>query len=200
MSVDSYKTINIIATYEEIFKIPSDQCITYYFPNCAGHLFKYGITEDQIRKAYDKALAVMEMDSDAYQSNETFVYRGEVISHMRSCLLAKELKLDEQILFVTPEPVCGPGDFYYKGGTITAITAENKIFTVRCYPPENLEVPFRYVLARYNPDITEKHFGVKHAEPLFGMDESTADHFLREAHERWQEKQEAGQTNGMDMQ
>jgi len=199
-SIDLYKTIHLIATYEEIFNIPSGQCITHYFGDYGGHFLNRGVTEDQMREAYDKALAVMEMDSAAYQSNESFIYRGEVRSHMRSCLLAKELKPDEQILFVTPEPTCGPDDFYYKGGTIAAIDTENKTCTVRCYPPEDLEVPFRYVLARHNPDVAEKHFGLKHAEPLFGMDDSTADHFLQEARERWNTKQEAGQIAGMEMQ
>jgi len=85
-------TADLIATYEELLRVPESECTTRYFGDYGIHVFKDGITEEQKQAAYDKALAAIEMDSESFQRTSKFIYRGEIISRMRDCLLADELQ------------------------------------------------------------------------------------------------------------
>lgn len=185
---------DLVATYEELLSIPQEQRITDYFGDYGIHHFRYGVTEEQIRPVYDKALAAMEMTEEAFRANPSaFLYRGEIIGRMRDCLLANELQTGEEVLFVATEPYGGPGDFCLRGGIVLGVDEEQKTCKVRGDFFTMDAVPLHYVLGRYNEGITEKHYGREYVEPLFGEHPSQAQHYLQEAEEAWNQKWEPEQ-------
>lgn len=180
------RTVNLIATYEEIFQVPQEERLTIYFPNYGCHCFRSGVADSQIRPVYEKALAVIEMTDHAYQDEgNAYHQRGEVISRMRDCLLAKEVQLGEEVLFINTEPYAGPGDFSFRGGIVKAVDPREKTCTIRGQFFDMEDVPLHYILGRYNPDVTGKHYGKEDVEVLFGENEAVAQHDLKEAEERW---------------
>ena len=78
----SYKTAELVVTYEELMGIADANRITYYFGDLGGHFFKDGITEEQILSAYEEALEAIEMDSDTFQKSPEFIHRGGIIDRM----------------------------------------------------------------------------------------------------------------------
>ena len=187
------RKINLIATYEELLDIPKEERITHYFGDYGDHFFNQGVTEEEISKAYRKALDVIEMEDMEFQEpGNPYIYRGEVIARMRDCLLQKELKMGEQVLFVATEPY---------GGIVESVDTWKKTCSVRSDFFTMNDVPLHYVLGRYNPDIREKHYGRECVEPLFGEHEALAQQYLREAEEDWNERWEESesQSDGMGM-
>lgn len=196
------KKIYLIATYEELCNIPQEQRITHYYGDCGEHFFNRGVTEEDVSAAYHKALDVIEMDDIEFQEpGNGFMYRAEVIARMRDCLLQKELKLGDQVLFVATQPYGGPGDFAFRGGIVESVDTWKKTCSVRSDFFTMDDVPLHYVLGRYNPDIREKHYGKECVEPLFGEHEALAQQYLREAEEDWNERWEESesQSDGMGM-
>ncbi len=196
------KKIYLIATYEELCNIPQEQRITHYYGDCGEHFFNRGVTEEDVSAAYHKALDVIEMDDIEFQEpGNGFMYRGEVIARMRDCLLQKELKLGDQVLFVATQPYGGPGDFAFRGGIVESVDTWKKTCSVRSDFFTMDDVPLHYVLGRYNPDIHEKHYGKECVEPLFGEHEALAQQYLREVEEDWNERWEESesQSDGMGM-
>ena len=55
--LSSYKTAELVATYEELFQVPDEERLTYYFGDLGGHFFNHGVTAEQKKAAYEKALA-----------------------------------------------------------------------------------------------------------------------------------------------
>ena len=178
---------DLIATYEELFHVQRDERITHYFGDYGSHFFNMGVTDQEIQPVYEKALAVMEMDDAGFRSTKEFLHRGEIIGRMRDCLLAKELHPGEEVLFVGTEPYGGPGDFELRGGHIRFVDPERKTCTVRGSFFDMKDVPLRYVLGRYNAEITETHYGRPHVEVLFGEYPALAQQYLHEAEERWEQ-------------
>lgn len=117
---------DLAATYEELLQVPYEQKITDYFGDYGLHHFKHDVTEEQIRSVYDKALAAVEMTDDEFNSHKEFIYRSEIIGRMRDCLLAKELKTGEEVLFVATEPYGGEGDFELRAVSSSACIPNGK--------------------------------------------------------------------------
>ena len=139
--------------------------------------FKAEATPRHIDKAYEKALAAAELPRD---------WNG-LVDRMRDCLLAKELHPGEEVLFVGTEPYGGPGACELRGGPIRFVAPERKTCTVRGSFFDMKDVPLRYVLGRYNAEITETHYGRPHVEVLFGEYPALAQQYLHEAEERWEQ-------------
>lgn len=96
MTIDpmtSYRTAQLVATYEELYHVPEAACVTYYFGDLGLHVFKYGTPRDAALAAYEKALAAIELDSDTFQQFDEFIYRGGIIARMRSCALGEDARL-----------------------------------------------------------------------------------------------------------
>lgn len=188
---DMLRTVNLIATYEEIFAIPKEQRITHYFGDYGCYFLSSSVPVEKMKAIYDKALSVIEMKDDDYQKKEnSYIYRTEVIGRMRDCLLSQELQKGEKVLFVATEPYGGDDDFELRGGIVESINSQNKTCVVRGSFFTMEDVPLHYVLGKYNPDITENHYGRRKVEPLFGEDEGLAEQYLHEAEEKWKETQE----------
>ena len=196
------RKVNLIATYEELLEIPKEQRITHYFGDYGDHFFNQGITEEEVSKVYHKALDVIEMEDMEFQEpGNPYIHRGEVIARMRDCLLQKELKMGEQVLFVATEPYGGPGDFAFRGGIVESVDTWKKTCSVRSDFFTMDDVPLHYVLGRYNPDIHERHYGKECVEPLFGEHEALAQQYLHDVEEKWNARWEESesQSDGMGM-
>ncbi len=87
------RTPELIATYEELYRIPESERVTCYIGDYGGHFFRHGAAEDTILAAYGKALAAIRMDSDAFQQAEEFTCRGGMIARMLDCMLGEDALL-----------------------------------------------------------------------------------------------------------
>ena len=176
----SFKTASLIATYEELLQVSEAERITHYFGDYGGHFFNDGVADSQIDAAYEKALEVMGMDSDTFQGDSAYLYRGEIIGRMRDRLLSETLETGTQVLFVATEPYGGPGDFCLRGGVIQGIDHDRLTCSVRGSFFTMEDVPLHYVLGRYDRNAPRTHYGYQYVEPLFGEHPALADHYLRE--------------------
>ena len=176
----SFKTASLIATYEELLQVSEAERITHYFGDYGGHFFNDGVADFQIDAAYEKALKVMGMDSDTFQGDSAYLYRGEIIGRMRDRLLSETLETGTQVLFVATEPYGGPGDFCLRGGVIQGIDHDRLTCSVRGSFFTMEDVPLHYVLGRYDRNAPRTHYGYQYVEPLFGEHPALADHYLRE--------------------
>ena len=176
----SFKTAGLIATYEELLQVSEAERITHYFGDYGGHFFNDGVADSQIDAAYEKALKVMGMDSDTFQGDSAYLYRGEIIGRMRDRLLSETLETGTQVLFVATEPYGGPGDFCLRGGVIQGIDHDRLTCSVRGSFFTMEDVPLHYVLGRYDRNASRTHYGYQYVEPLFGEHPALADHYLRE--------------------
>lgn len=182
---------DLIATYEELCDVPREKRLTHYFGDYGSHFFNMGVTDQEIQPVYEKALEAIEMDDASFRSTKEFLYRGEIIGRMRDCLLAKELHAGEEVLFVGTEPYGGPGDFELRGGFVRSVDPERKTCTVQGSFFDMKDVPLRYVLGRYNAEITEEHYDRPHVEVLFGEYPALAQQYLHEAEEQWEQNEMA---------
>ena len=161
----SFKTASLIATYEELLQVPEAEWITHYFGDYGGHFFNDGVADSQIDAAYEKALEVMGMDSDTFQGDSAYLYRGEIIGRMRDRLLSETLETGTQVLFVATEPYGGPGDFCLRGGVIQGIDHDRLTCSVRGSFFTMEDVPLHYVLGRYDKNAPGIHYGFQCVEP-----------------------------------
>ena len=77
--------VDLIATYEELYGISEDECITEYFADYGGFVTKMGIDDTDIRPVLDKALEAIGLTSEELQSREReFMYRGNIRAEMQS--------------------------------------------------------------------------------------------------------------------
>lgn len=194
-AAESRYSADLVATYEELMKVPGEEQLTAYFGDYGLHHFKDGVTEKEIRPVYEKALAAIEMTEEEFNARHSqFAYRGEIIGRMRDCLLPSVLKVGEEYLFVATEPYGGDGDFALRGGILLGVDTDRKICTMRGDFFTMEDVPLRYILARHNPEVTGKHYGFAKAEPLFGEYPALAQQYLKDAekafHEKWNCDQE----------
>ena len=156
-ALHSFKTASLIATYEELLQVPEAEWITHYFGDYGGHFFNDGVADSQIDAAYEKALKVMGMDSDTFQGDSAYLYRGEIIGRMRDRLLSETLETGTQVLFVATEPYGGPGDFCLRGGVIQGIDHDRLTCSVRGSFFTMEDVPLHYVLGRYDRNAPRTH-------------------------------------------
>jgi hypothetical protein len=55
-SAERSRFCNLAATYEELFNIPDDRRVTYYFGDAGSHYLKHGVSEDKAVEIYGKGL------------------------------------------------------------------------------------------------------------------------------------------------
>ena len=180
------RAVELIATYEEIYGVPRDRQFTHYFGDYGGHFLNSGVTDAQIRAAYDKGLAAIQMDGPTFQRTDAFLNRREIINRMRACVLSNELQNGARIFFVPTEPLIGAVGFRIGTGRIVSIDTERKTCIVSGDEIDgSMEIPLHHVVARYDPDQQNRNFGAKHAEPLYSMTSTEANDLLIKAREQW---------------
>lgn len=92
----SHRAVSLIATYEEMYRVPEARRVTYYFGDYGGHFLKYGTAEAAALTAYDKALAAIQMDDGAFRQAAEFNYRGGIIARMWRCMLGEDAHLQRR--------------------------------------------------------------------------------------------------------
>lgn len=183
---DEKYNADLATTYEELLSVPYKEKVTDYFGDYSLHHFRHGVTAGQIKPVYEKALAAMEMTEEEFKQ-ANYLHRGDIINRMRDCLLAKELRTGEEVLFVATEPYNGEGDFELRGGILLGVDAEQKTCKVRgdFFTMEN--IPLHYVLGRYDMSAG-KHYGFDHVQTLFGEHPALAQRYLKEVEDAWNER------------
>lgn len=189
-SLEEKYSAMLVATYEELLEVPVNEHTTAYFGDLSIHHFRHGMTEEQIRPVYLKALETLQMSEDEFLSNKDLKsYRWEMIARMRDNLLANELKTGEEVLFVNSEPIAGEDEFGYKSGFIISIDKDNKTCSINgtYFTMEN--VPLHNVLGRWNENIKERHYGYRNVEPLFGENSAVAQYYIHKSKTAWEQSQ-----------
>lgn len=89
---------DLVATYEELTKCPPEKQLTAYFGDLSLHYFKYGVTDDEVRNVYAKALDAMKMTEDEFNAqSDRFRCRYNIIKHMRESMLTEQAQDDEVV-------------------------------------------------------------------------------------------------------
>lgn len=77
-----YQVCDLIATYEGLYNIPTEQQVTVYFGDYGSNFFKspsQGATPERISNMFNKALCAMNMTADEFLAQkDNFVYRSEI--------------------------------------------------------------------------------------------------------------------------
>lgn len=175
------KATDLIATYEELMKIPTNQKISNYHGDYGMHFLNYGTGDDTAQYMYDTALEKIRMDSDSFQGTEEFGYRTEIIGRMRACILSERLNDGEKVVFIPTEPLDEFDAIRYENGTVKSMDSDNLSCMIDCGQSQQIEIPLKNILAKYNPDTSMCCFGYRHAEPLCGMYDSIAEEMLEQA-------------------
>jgi len=174
------RTANLIAAYERALDVPENERLTHISAGYETGFASADVTADEVRTRYAKALSVIDMDSTDYQLGEYLLdARGEVESYMRSCLLADNLTVGEKVMFINNEAIGGRGDYGCRAGVVKSVNSEDMSCEIG-WSLTDFHLPLRYVLGRFNAEITEKHFGNDKIEPLYGADDEMAAHLLWE--------------------
>ena len=85
-----YQAADLVATYEELYSVPSENCVTEWFGDYGMHVFKSHdkVPHAEIETMYQKALNAIGMSSEEFLSNkDKFVYRGEIKALMKSMMV-----------------------------------------------------------------------------------------------------------------
>lgn len=180
------RTVNLIATYEEIFNVPDKDRVACYSENRGRHFIMANAESVKIQEVYNKALDVIELDDANYQEQKNpYTNRRYVFERMRDCLLAHELKPGDKVLFVCPAPYGDADDFSLRGGMIMSISTDDKTCSIRGEFFDMDNVKAHYVLGRYCEEIREKHYGKRNVKVLFGENRALAQSYLMEARQAW---------------
>ena len=185
--LQSQYAIDLIAGYENLLPVKAIDRVTHYWGDYGGYVKVHGVTDEQFRSIYAEALQAVNMSSEAYHDRR-FIYRGEVETYMRSCMLAKILESEDKIVFIPPAPTGVDGQWQYEAGTVTEVDAASKNCVVT-FEDGEATIPFRYVLARFrDQEYDGNAFGFEHAEAIFGLHESWDEHFLWEAQREYEQR------------
>lgn len=182
---------DLVATYEELLAVPYEDNVTDYFGDYGLHYFRHGVTAEQIKPVYEKALSAMEMTDEEFRQ-VGYLHRSDIINRMRDCLLAKELRTGEKVLLITSKPYGGDEDFAFRGGIVMAVDAEQKTCKIQGESFVMGNLPLHYILGRHDMSA-ERHYGFDHVKPLFGNYLVMAHHHLEDTEDIWNEKWKDGQ-------
>lgn len=89
----SRRTIELIATYEELHHIPEAERVTFYYGDYGGHFLKHGVSDASVLAACGNALAAIGMSSKEFLQSDDFTYRNGIIARMQSCMLGPDARL-----------------------------------------------------------------------------------------------------------
>lgn len=182
---------DLVATYEELLAVPYEDNVTDYFGDYGLHYFRHGVTAEQIKPVYKKALAAMEMTDEEFRQ-VGYLHRSDIINRMRDCLLAKELRTGEKVLLITGKPYGGDENFAFRGGIVMAVDAEQKTCKIQGESFVMGNLPLHYILGRHDMSAG-RHYGFDHVKPLFGNYLVMAHHHLENTEDIWNEKWKDGQ-------
>ena len=186
MKLDAVETIELIATYEDLKKIPLDERVSAYFGDYGMHYLVNDVDIDKAIKLRDEALIAMGMTHEEYLSDKQFMYRQNIRLKMREGMMADKIKEKDTIVFVNPQAVQGTDIEKILKGDIEGVNAETKMCAVN-FKGYKIVVPFRNILGIQNDIEQDRHFGFDNCEPLLDARESDADTLVKETREEVRE-------------
>ena len=186
MKLDAVETIELIATYEDLKKIPLDERVSAYFGDYGMHYLVNDVDIDKAIKLRDEALIAMGMTHEEYLSDKQFMYRQNIRLKMREGMMADKIKEKDTIVFVNPQAVQGTDIVKILKGDIEGVNAETKMCAVN-FKGYKIVVPFRNILGIQNDIEQDRHFGFDNCEPLLDARESDADTLVKETREEVRE-------------
>ena len=186
MKLDAVETIELIATYEDLKKIPLDERVSAYFGDYGMHYLVNDVDIDKAIKLRDEALIAMGMTHEEYLSDKQFMYRQNIRLKMREGMMADKIKEKDTIVFVNPQAVQGTDIVKILKGDIEGVNAETKMCAVN-FEGYKIVVPFRNILGIQNDIEQDRHFGFDNCEPLLDARESDADTLVKETREEVRE-------------
>lgn len=192
------RLVELIATYEDLTDIPYGDRVTAYFGDYGMHYMVDDFDMDKARNVRDEALKSMEMTLEEFNHSDEFWCRQNIRLRMREGMMADKIQTGDEILFVNAEPLAGPGDFRKIGGRIVSVDIDSKTCLVQTQVPKTA-VPFRNILARYNEQVHQRHFGLDHCEPILGITDNDARVLLAEAKELYEQEQQNQECFDMGM-
>ena len=130
MKIDTVETIELLATYEDLKKIPQDERVSAYFGDYGMHYLVNDVNIDKAIKLRDEALKAMGMTHEEYLSDKQFMYRQNIRLKMREGMMADKVKEKDTIVFVSPKPVKGTDIVKILKGEIEAVNADTKMCAV----------------------------------------------------------------------
>lgn len=186
MKLDAVETIELIATYEDLKKIPLDERVSAYFGDYGMHYLVNDVDIDKAIKLRDEALIAMGVTHEEYLSDKQFMYRQNIRLKMREGMMADKIKEKDTIVFVNPQAVQGTDIEKILKGDIEGVNAETKMCAVN-FKGYKIVVPFRNILGIQNDIEQDRHFGFDNCEPLLDARESDADTLVKETREEVRE-------------
>lgn len=78
----------LIATYEEVYKIPEENKVTSWWGDLGFHEFKYDVKPEKISERFEKSLKAVGMTKDEF-NNFRYIYRQTLIEKMEENMLEK---------------------------------------------------------------------------------------------------------------
>lgn len=77
-----FQAVDLMATYEELYKVPEQEQVTVYFGDFGSHFFKspsQGATPEHISDVFNKSLNAIGMTKDEFfAQKDSFIYRSEI--------------------------------------------------------------------------------------------------------------------------
>lgn len=186
MKLDAVETIELIATYEDLKKIPLDERVSAYFGDYGMHYLVNDVDIDKAIKLRDEALIAMGMTHEEYLLDKQFMYRQNIRLKMREGMMADKIKEKDTIVFVNPQAVQGTDIEKILKGDIEGVNVETKMCAVN-FKGYKIVVPFRNILGIQNDIEQDRHFGFDNCEPLLDARESDADTLVKETREEVRE-------------
>ncbi len=186
MKLDAVETIELIATYEDLKKIPLDERVSAYFGDYGMHYLVNDVDIDKAIKLRDEALIAMGMTHEEYLLDKQFMYRQNIRLKMREGMMVDKIKEKDTIVFVNPQAVQETEIEKILKGDIEGVNAETKMCAVN-FKGYKIVVPFRNILGIQNDIEQDRHFGFDNCEPLLDARESDADTLVKETREEVRE-------------
>lgn len=69
---------DLIATYEDVFNVPTEEKITEYAGDYSLHYIKRGISDEDIKISFEKALNALNITEEEFYKNDDFSYRSNI--------------------------------------------------------------------------------------------------------------------------
>lgn len=80
--------MDLMATYEEVYKIPYENQITRWWGDLGLHEFKHGVKLEEANEVFQKALKAINMTREEFSAQQ-YVYRKEIADEMKENMPVK---------------------------------------------------------------------------------------------------------------
>ena len=174
------KILNLIACYEQLTHVPDLERLTYNTAEGCHCAFKPNSSIEQISDSFDAALSAIQYNrSDFFRAAALASYES-INARMRDCLIAPQLRVASQVLFVAPMPYGGPEDYGLRGGTVKSVDPNQMTCSIRGAFFTMDDVPIHYILGEYDESVKEPHYGYPSVRVYLEEQPYMADYFLGE--------------------